>query len=139
MSRPTGWTSTAPTEATAMTPNSRSRAGRWAGALAAAAFLGALAVPLATATPAGAAPLRCMGLVPTIVGTTGNDALDGTSGRDVIAGLEGNDVLRGFGGNDVLCGGEGTNIYDGGADQDVLAGGSGDDSFAGGDGVDEVT
>ena len=117
-----------------MTPTQQdTRNSRWFGPVALTAFLMVLAVPFVAGSPAGAAdaPLRCMGQVPTIVGTGGNDVLNGTAGTDVIAGLEGNDVLRGYGGNDVLCGGEGTNIYDGGADQDVMAGGSGDDTFYG--------
>ena len=124
-----------------MTPTRRTRNSRWFGPLALTAFLMVLAVPFVAGSPAGAAdaPLRCMGQVPTIVGTGGNDALNGTSGPDVIAGLEGNDVLRGFGGNDVLCGGDGSNIYDAGPGYDVMAGGSSDDSFYGGDGDDEVS
>ena len=61
-----------------MTPTRRTRNSRWFGPVALTAFLMVLAVPFVAGSPAGAAdaPLRCMGQVPTIVGTGGNDALE---------------------------------------------------------------
>ena len=81
----------------------------------------------------------CNGLVPTIVGTPGNDVLDGGNGADVIMGLGGNDVIRGGNGNDVVCGGAGNDRLEGGNGTDVLLGGFGDDRLSGGNGTDTLT
>lgn len=70
---------------------------------------------------------RCAGLLPTVAGTPGDDALPGTSGRDVVMGLGGDDVLSGGNGEDVLCGGAGSDPLRGGSGDDVLLGGFGDD------------
>ncbi|WP_179131053.1 putative Ig domain-containing protein [Candidatus Entotheonella palauensis] len=93
----------------------------------------------------GGGGVLCLGLVPTIVGTEGDDVISGTSGNDIIAGLGGNDIIRGRSGNDHICGGpgtdellgdRGTDLLDGGAGDDLLRGGSGDDSLDGGSGND---
>jgi predicted extracellular nuclease len=81
---------------------------------------------------------RCQGLVPTIVGTEGDDVLVGTNGRDVIAGLGGDDVIRGGNGEDVICGGLGNDRISGDNGDDVLLGGFGDDVIDGGNGDDRL-
>jgi glycosidase/Ca2+-binding RTX toxin-like protein len=80
----------------------------------------------------------CNGLVPTIVGTTGDDVLTGTSGNDVIAGLGGNDVIAGLGGNDTICGDAGDDVIQGGAGSDKVYGGDGNDALDGGAGNDAL-
>ncbi len=82
---------------------------------------------------------RCTGLLPTIVGTGGDDLLTGTSGRDVIMGLGGNDRLVGGNDDDVFCGGAGDDALDGGNGADVLLGGPGTDRLDGGRGKDAET
>lgn len=80
----------------------------------------------------------CFGLVPTIVGTDGDDALRGTNGDDVIVGLGGDDVIDGLNGDDVVCGGAGDDVVRGGNGVDRLAGGFGDDRLDGGNGDDRL-
>ena len=80
----------------------------------------------------------CRGLVPTIVGTPGDDNIDGTSGDDVIVGLAGNDRIRGLGGSDVICGGDGDDRLVGGSGADILSGGDGNDFIAGDAGKDRL-
>jgi Ca2+-binding RTX toxin-like protein len=80
----------------------------------------------------------CHGMVPTIVGTIGDDTLDGTGGQDVIAGIEGNDVISGLGGADVLCGGDGDDDLRGGPGDDTLLGENGNDKLRGAAGDDEL-
>ena len=63
----------------------------------------------------------CNGVVPTIMGTEGDDELVGTENADVIIGLAGNDRIRGLGGNDVICAGDGTDWGHAGDGQDDLA------------------
>jgi Ca2+-binding RTX toxin-like protein len=85
----------------------------------------------------GPTPPACpAGLVPTIVGTAGNDMLVGTAGDDIIFGLGGNDRIAGMGGNDIICGGEGDDEISGGAGNDTLYGDGGNDRLSGGDGND---
>jgi Ca2+-binding RTX toxin-like protein len=91
-------------------------------------FFDVLAGPTALDCPAG--------LVPTIVGTAGDDDLIGTAGDDIIFGLGGNDRIAGMGGNDILCGGEGDDQLSGGAGDDQLYGGPGNDRLSGGAGND---
>ena len=64
---------------------------------------------------------RCNGLVPTIIGTPGNDLLFGRNGADVIMGLGGDDIIIGGNGADVICGGAGN---------DRLLGNNGNDAHA---------
>lgn len=97
---------------------------------AATAVIGAFAV-------AAAAP-TCNGLVPTIVGTNGDDVLTGTSGADVIAGLGGDDVISGRGGNDTMCGHGGSDVINGGGGADFIRGGEGADTLSGGPGKDKL-
>jgi predicted extracellular nuclease len=91
---------------------------------------------------------RCNGLVPTILGTDGNDVLRGTNGRDVVVARGGDDVVTGANGDDVLCGNlgadrlagdNGADVLLGGAGADTLDGGNGDDRLLGGTGADELT
>jgi predicted extracellular nuclease len=81
---------------------------------------------------------RCQGLIPTIVGTDGDDVLPGGNGRDVIMGLGGNDLITGGNGTDVACGGAGNDRLSGDNGTDVLLGGFGDDDLDGGNGGDEL-
>jgi Ca2+-binding RTX toxin-like protein len=81
----------------------------------------------------------CGGLVVTIQGTTGADAISGTNGIDVIDGLGGNDTIDGLGGADVICGGDGNDTLDGGDGADDLVGGNGADELVGGTGNDTLT
>ncbi|MFD3448655.1 ExeM/NucH family extracellular endonuclease [Microbacteriaceae bacterium 4G12] len=81
---------------------------------------------------------RCTGLVPTIVGTAGDDVLTGTSGNDVIMGLGGNDTIVGGNGDDVICGGAGDDRITGANGADTLLGGFGDDLLDGGNGDDRL-
>jgi uncharacterized protein len=81
---------------------------------------------------------RCQGLVPTRIGTGGNDVLVGTVGPDVIMGLGGNDVITGAKGEDVVCGGAGNDNLAGNDGEDVLSGGFGDDVLDGGKGDDRL-
>jgi Ca2+-binding RTX toxin-like protein len=80
----------------------------------------------------------CNGLLATLAGTSGPEALTGTAGADVLAGLGGNDTLLGIGANDTLCGGSGNDSLNGGAGNDRLDGGSGNDSLLGGIGNDTL-
>src|SRR5437588_7923916 len=83
----------------------------------------ALLATLAWQGPASAATPTCRGLVPTIMGTAGDDTITGTPGADVIMGRFGNDTIDGGGGDDVICGGPG---------EDKISGGEGNDSSNGG-------
>lgn len=71
-------------------------------------------------------PAPCLGRVPTIVGTAGDDDIEGTSGRDVIAGLAGNDTISGLGGRDFICGDAGNDTIE---LKGTAAGGDGDDTI----------
>jgi Ca2+-binding RTX toxin-like protein len=91
---------------------------------------------------------RCQGLLPTVVGTNGDDVLAGTAGADVIMGLGGNDVVTAGKGEDIVCGGagddrlagnDGEDVLSGGFGVDVLDGGQGDDVLIGGPGTDVLT
>ena len=111
------------------------------------------------------APPLCNGLVPTLVGTDGDDVLEGTFEDDVIVGLGGNDIINGGSGADTICGGDGddtirgqsqddtifgeagndniqgdsgNDIIDGGDGNDILAGNSQNDTIHGGDGDDDI-
>jgi Ca2+-binding RTX toxin-like protein len=92
-------------------------------------LVGSFLIPSASA----AAP-RCSGKRPTIVGTTGADALVGTDRKDVIVGLGGDDTIRGGDRGDLICAGKGDDVVKGGDGIDVLFGGRGDDRLIGGPG-----
>ncbi len=68
-------------------------------------------------------------LVPTIVGTLGDDTILGTPGDDVIRGRRGNDVIDGLGGDDVICGGPGSDRITTHGGIDAANGGSGHDTI----------
>ncbi|MGI9608055.1 MAG: S8 family serine peptidase [Acidimicrobiales bacterium] len=78
----------------------------------------------------------CMGLVPTIVGTSFADTITGTPGADVILAGAGDDVVNGNGGADTICGGGGRDIIDGGGGSDAINGEAGRDRIRGGTGAD---
>ena len=83
------------------------------------------------------APLLCDGLVPTILGTPGNNTLTGTNGDDVIHGLSGNDTISGGEeGNDILSGNNGNDSLNGNNGNDSLNGGAGTDICNGNNGTD---
>lgn len=99
-------------------------------------IVGETSGPIAVATVS--ATIQCGGLVPTIVGTPGDDTIDGTKGNDVIVGLGGDDVIDGGGGDDVVCGNAGDDLLGGGPGDDVLYGNAGDDTISGGGGRDTL-
>lgn len=80
----------------------------------------------------------CAGLIPSIVGTDGNDSILGTEAPDVIQGLGGNDTISGRGGDDIVCGGDGGDTIFGHAGADRILGEAGDDDLFGGDGNDDM-
>ena len=86
---------------------------------------------------AGAQEL-CRGLVPTILGTDGDDAIEGTAGDDVIHALAGNDIVEGKKGADVICGGAGHDILFGNGGDDKLVGNKGHDLMLGQGGDDKL-
>ncbi|MGQ9371307.1 DUF4347 domain-containing protein, partial [Azospirillum sp. A39] len=75
------------------------------------------------------------GLLDTLTGDAGDNALTGT-GDDDISGLDGNDTLYGGSGNDLLDGGDGNDLISGGDGNDTLVGGAGTDTLNGGSGND---
>lgn len=81
---------------------------------------------------------RCVGQMPTIIGSAGDDDLRGTSGRDVIAAGMGDDVVYGNGGSDLICLGEGNDYTLGGPGGDVIRGAAGDDRMLGSGGNDRL-
>src|SRR5688500_4368211 len=101
-------------------------------------FILAALIALSVFTPPLQAQETCRGLVPTILGTAGNDQLLGTSGPDVIAGLGGNDTIGGQGGDDVLCGGPGNDVVFGDGGNDYISGGDDNDTLHGGEGDDVI-
>ncbi len=104
--------------------------------LAILTLLSCATMVLAPVPAAHAAPARCDGDRPTIVGTAHADRLVGTTGSDVIFGGGGADVIIGLGGNDRLCGGDGNDRIEGGTGRDTLNGGDGDDRVEGNQGID---
>ena len=84
-----------------------------------------------TNTPA-ADVLSCNGLVPTIVGTNGDDVIQGTHLDDVIVGLGGNDTINGASGADTICGGDGDDTINGNSQADTIFGEAGNDTINGG-------
>jgi hypothetical protein len=80
----------------------------------------------------------CNGVVPTIMGTEGDDELVGTENADVIIGLAGNDRIWGLEGNDVICAGDGADWVQAGDGQDYVDGGVGRDRIRGGRQADTI-
>jgi peptidyl-prolyl cis-trans isomerase B (cyclophilin B) len=68
----------------------------------------------------------------TILGSSGNDAVNGNVGADSLKGSGGNDLLRGGKDEDRIFGDDGNDILSGGRDSDTLEGGSGNDFVRGG-------
>jgi len=82
---------------------------------------------------------QMLAMVPTAVGTEGDDFLFGVPWlNDVIAGLGGNDVLFGQAGDDTLLGGAGNDRLQGDDGNDLLRGGTGNDTLFGGNGDDTL-
>jgi Ca2+-binding RTX toxin-like protein len=75
----------------------------------------------------------CWGLVPTIVGTSGDDVLRG-SGSDVIVGGAGRDRIFGGPGFDWICGDGGDDVVSGEGGRALVRGGAGNDLLRGGAG-----
>ena len=82
--------------------------------------------------------LLCAGVLPTVLGTNGDDILAGTDGQDVINGRGGDDVINGKGADDVICGGSGDDVIFGGGGRDLIFAGTGNDHVIGGAGNDTV-
>ncbi len=78
------------------------------------------------------------GLVPTIMGTAGPDAIAAGPGNDVIFGMGGDDSISGGGGHDIICGGAGNDRISAGDGNDTVYGGPGADSIAGDSGNDRL-
>ncbi len=87
------------------------------------------------AADGGPGPVKCKGVVATLIGSPGNDRggtkLIGTSGVDVIAARKGNDVIEAGDGKDIVCGSGGDDELNGGPGKDVLRGGPGKDRCPG--------
>jgi Ca2+-binding RTX toxin-like protein len=77
-------------------------------------------------------PDLCAGRIPTIVGTTGVDAITGSPFADVISTLGGKDKVKAGGGNDIVCGGPGKDKLFGQGGKDKLLGQGGKDRLVGG-------
>ncbi len=92
-------------------------------------FIAVVVLVLGYAQPASALHERCHGVVPSIVGTEGDDVIRGTSGPDVIFGLGGNDTIFGLAGDDLICAGDGN---------DTIFAGDGDDYANGNEGNDRI-
>jgi Ca2+-binding RTX toxin-like protein len=84
-------------------------------------------------------PAMCDGLVATVVGTNGSDAVVGTGGNDVIYAGMGADTVDGLGGDDVICTGSGDDVVDGGLGDDTIEGGAGSDTVSFADATAPVT
>jgi sugar lactone lactonase YvrE len=83
-------------------------------------------------------PSRCLGRLPTVVGTTGRDVLRGSLFSDVFSVLGGGDRISPLVGDDVVCGGPGAERLIGGAGRDLLTGEAGRDRLKGGKGRDRL-
>jgi Ca2+-binding RTX toxin-like protein len=89
-----------------------------------------LSLPGLTATPSGG--VLALEGNDTILGSSGNDAVNGNVGADSLKGAGGNDLLRGGKDEDRIFGDDGNDILNGGRDNDTLEGGSGNDFVRGG-------
>lgn len=106
-----------------------------------AASIAALALSIAGAAPAGAAPTCEEGPQTegsTIVGTPCADTIRAPRGITVVNGEGGDDTMYGQRGNDRLNGGEGNDRLYGGIGDDQLRGGNGNDRLSGGFGADSA-
>ncbi|MBE9154462.1 calcium-binding protein [Cyanobium sp. LEGE 06113] len=65
----------------------------------------------------------------------GNDTVRGGEGFDIILGQEDEDLIFGDAGSDIIFGGNADDTIDGGMDADLVFGGFGDDSITGGEGA----
>ena len=91
-----------------------------------------LSLLLAAVAPVGArSGPACFGVMPTLLGTEGDNVIQGTPGDDVIVGMGGNDIVYGGGGRDRICGGAGDDRIYGGPDGDLLDGEGGNDRVYG--------
>ena len=80
----------------------------------------------------------CMGRVPTIVGTDGDDVIVGTDRVDIILAGPGNDVISGGRGSDIICGNDGRDRIRGGSGRDQIDGGAHRDRIWGQAGADVI-
>ncbi|HEX7196368.1 MAG TPA: hypothetical protein VF364_05990, partial [Candidatus Limnocylindria bacterium] len=78
----------------------------------------------------------CRGLVATIVGTPGDDALFGTTGPDVIVAFGGADRIVALSGRDLICAGAGRDYIGAGTAADRVFAGPGPDRLLGRGGPD---
>jgi hemolysin type calcium-binding protein len=91
-------------------------------------------------TPEARAGNPCpVGVINTIVGTSGDDIIVGTPGRDAIVAGEGDDRVYGRGGKDWICGGPGRDRLFGGTGSDNLYGRRGRDRLLGGQDGDHIS
>lgn len=107
----------------------------------------AVSITPLTAHPSQASLQLCFGMVPTIVGTAGNDVLIGNAGTsDVIFGGGGDDYIAaedfsemplGQPG-DFLCGGSGDDVIRGSTGPEMIRGGGGNDDVDGRGGADST-
>jgi RTX calcium-binding nonapeptide repeat (4 copies) len=95
--------------------------------------------PVVARTFKSVGALRCQGLPPTHVGTSGADLLVGSAGHDVILALGGGDTIHGRGGDDLICAAAGNDQIQGGAGDDKVSGGADHDHITGGAGNDRLT
>lgn len=80
----------------------------------------------------------CAGLVPTILGTVGDDVIAGTNQSDVILTLAGNDRVDAGNGDDIVCTGFGDDEVSAGNGKDIVLAGAGNDTVAGDNGKDDL-
>ena len=79
------------------------------------------------------------GVLYTLWGNGGDDALSGGTQDDTINGGSGQDTILGFNGNDVLSGNEGDDLVLGLLGDDQIAGNEGNDTISGEDGNDTLS
>jgi Ca2+-binding RTX toxin-like protein len=80
----------------------------------------------------------CGNMLPTFLGTIGDDVFTGDDSNEVIVGKGGMDTLDGAGGNDLICGGKVGDDLSGGDGDDTIWGGLGSDDIDGGPGNDTI-
>lgn len=79
---------------------------------------------------------RGYALLPSILGTLGDDPVFGGAADDIIDAMAGNDYVFAGNGNDIVYGDDGNDVLYGQSGQDTLDGEAGDDSLVGGEGND---